>query len=220
MQHSAAYAGTMTSTRLLQFRTKAWRPMRWLALIVLAATLVACSRTPPPAWRLTDISGHLPDLKFNLTDDNGKAVQASDYRGKVTLLYFGYTHCPDVCPLTLTHLHVVLQRLGAQADKVRILFVSVDPARDTPKVMHPYVTAFDKHIVGLSGDEKQIEQLAKRYRVGYSRGPVKADGSYDVNHSSAIYIFDADGHMRLMASPVSSNDDMVHDLTLLLATEH
>lgn len=194
--------------------------MGCLALVAMATALGACSHAPPPAWRLTDVTGHLPDLKFNLTDDNGKAVQASDYRGKIALLYFGYTHCPDVCPLTLTRLHVVLQRLGAQADKVRILFVSVDPARDTPKVMHQYVTAFDKHAVGLSGDEKQIEGLAKRYRVAYSRGPVKPDGSYDVNHSSAIYIFDADGHMRLMASLVSSNDDMVHDLTLLLATEH
>jgi protein SCO1/2 len=105
--------------------------------------LSGCQRSAPLPFRLTDVSGHMPDLDFKLTDDHGKPVTGADYRGKVVLLYFGYTHCPDVCPLTLAQLHVVMQRLGPLADGARILFVSVDPARDTPAVMHAYVNAFD-----------------------------------------------------------------------------
>lgn len=205
-----------------QFRTKPARPAwrRVLAMLAFAALLLAgCAGPGAPEWRLTDVSGHLPDLKFQLTDDNGHVVDGKDYRGKVAILYFGYTHCPDVCPLTLTHLHMVMQRLGALADDVRILFVSVDPERDTPEVMHAYVNAFDPRAVGLTGTDKQIEGMAKRYRSAYSRGTEKDNGSYDVNHSSAIYIFDAEGRARLIATPSTSNDDLVHDLHLLLATE-
>ncbi|MET0255189.1 MAG: SCO family protein [Luteibacter sp.] len=189
-----------------------------LAFVALAA-LGGCQREPQPEWRLNDVSGHLPDLDFKLTDDNGKAVTGADYRGKVTLMYFGYTHCPDVCPLTLTQLHVVLDRLGPAADKVRILFVSVDPARDTPQIMHAYVNAFDKRAVGLVGSDADVEALAKRYRSAFTREPDKGDGAYDVSHSSAIYFFDAGGKARLLATPSASQDDMVHDLTLLTSLE-
>ncbi|WP_285404428.1 SCO family protein [Luteibacter sp. ME-Dv--P-043b] len=192
-----------------------------LTLLVLLAVVAlgGCQREPQPEWRLNDVAGHLPDLDFKLTDDNGKAVTGADYRGKVTLMYFGYTHCPDVCPLTLTQLHVVLGRLGPAADKVRILFVSVDPARDTPQIMHDYVNAFDKRAVGLVGSGADVEALAKRYRSAFTREPDKGDGAYDVSHSSAIYVFDAAGKARLLATPSSSQDDMVHDLTLLTSLE-
>ena len=190
-----------------------------LAVALLAgAALSACHREQPLPWRLTDVSGHMPDLAFQLTDDHGKPVTAADYRGKVVLLYFGYTHCPDVCPLTLAHLHGVLQRLGAKADNVRILFVSVDPARDTPAVLHAYVNAFDKRAVGLTGSPGAIEALSKRYRSAFTREPGGADGQYEVSHSSAIYLFDRDGHARLLATPAASQDDLVHDLSLLLDT--
>jgi protein SCO1/2 len=188
-----------------------------LSIIVLASGLTAaCHQDQPSPWQLADISGHMPDLTFQLTDDQGKAVTANDYRGKVTLLYFGYTHCPDVCPLTLAHLHVVLQQLGKLSDNVRILFVSVDPIRDTPAVLHGYVTAFDPHAVGLTGSPADIEALTKRYRAAFSREPGKADGSYDVSHSSGIYIFDGQGKARLLATPADPQDKLVHDLQLLL----
>ncbi len=186
-----------------------------LAFAAAAALLAGCQGGDQP-WKLTNVAGHMPDLDFHLTDDQGKAVSGADYRGKVTLLYFGYTHCPDVCPLTLAHLHVVMQRLGPLADGARILFVSVDPARDTPPVMHAYVNAFDPHAVGLTGSPGEVEALSKRYRSAFTREPAKGDGSYEVSHSSAIYLFDRDGKARLIATPSDSQDDLVHDLHLLL----
>ncbi len=188
--------------------------------VVLAANLLlaACHQDEPPPWQLTNISGHMPDLSFKLTDDQGKTATAADYRGKVVLLYFGYTHCPDVCPLTLAHLHVLMQRLGKLSDGVRILFISVDPTRDTPAVLHDYVTAFDPHTVGLTGSPSDIEALSKRYRAAFTREPGKSDGSYDVSHSSGIYIFDGNGKARLLATPADPQDKMEHDLHLLLST--
>ncbi|QAU23294.1 SCO family protein [Dyella sp. M7H15-1] len=185
-------------------------------LFTIGLLLSACHQDKQQPWQLTDISGHMPDLSFRLTDDQGKAVTAADYHGKVALLYFGYTHCPDVCPLTLAHLHVVMQQLGKQADDVRILFVSVDPIRDTPAVLHDYVRAFDPHAVGLTGSPADIETLSKRYRAAFTREPGKADGSYDVSHSSGIYVFDGDGKARLLATPTDARDKLVHDLHRLL----
>lgn len=190
---------------------------RLTGLLVISMVFAACQSQQAVPWQLTDISGHMPDLTFQLTNDQGKSVTAADYQGKVTLLYFGYTHCPDVCPLTLAHLHVVMQRLGKLADGAQILFVSVDPARDTPEALHAYVTAFDPHVVGLTGSPADTEALTKRYRAAFSREPDKAGGSYDVSHSSGIYIFDGSGKARLLATPTDSQDKLVHDLHLLLS---
>jgi protein SCO1/2 len=196
------------------------KPSRLARLLLFVAILLlaACHRGDALPWRLTNVSGHMPDLKFQLTDDTGKPVTGEDYRGKVVLLYFGYTHCPDVCPLTLAHLHAVLQRVGPTADGARILFVSVDPARDTPAIMHVYVNAFDKRAVGLTGPPRAIEALSKRYRSAFTREPDKGDGQYEVSHSSAIYLFDRHGRARLLSTPATAQDDLVHDLYLLLQT--
>jgi protein SCO1/2 len=159
----------------------------------------------------------MPQLEFSLTSDEDKPVSAADYRSKVVLLFFGYTHCPDVCPLTMAQLHVVMQKLGAQADGARILFVSVDPARDTPAVLHGYVNAFDKHAIGLTGSPRAVEALVKRYRSAFTREPSGKDGSYEVSHSSAIYVFDREGNPRVLYTPADKQEDLVHDLQLLLA---
>ena len=187
-------------------------------IFAVGLLLAACQHDEPPPWQLSDITGHMPDLSFQLSNDEGKTVTAADYRGKVTLLYFGYTHCPDVCPLTLAHLHAVLQKLGKPADNVRILFVSVDPTRDTPAVMHDYVRAFDPRAIGLTGSPTDIEALTKRYRAAFTREPGAADGSYEVSHSSGIYIFDENGKARLLATPADPQDKIVHDLQLLLSS--
>lgn len=199
-------------------------PLRGLALLAVSLcllTLAACSTGFSQLdWQLNDsVNGHMPDLQFNLTDDTGQAVTADDYSGKVVLLYFGYTHCPDVCPLTLAHLHQVMQQLGDRADNTRILFVSVDPARDTPEVMHDYVNAFDQHIVGLTGNNDQIKSLAKRYRVSYHRGNANDNGNYEVSHSSGVYVFDEEGHLRLLATSGTTPDAIAHDVKQLLDWE-
>ncbi|MEO9079211.1 MAG: SCO family protein [Rhodanobacter sp.] len=188
-----------------------------LPLLLIATVLLAsCHHAAPLPFRLTNLTGHMPQLEFTLTNDEGKTVSAADYQGKVVLLYFGYTHCPDVCPLTMAHMHVVMQRLGKLADGAHILFVSVDPARDTPAVLHTYVNAFDTHATGLTGKPRAIEALVKRYRSAFTREPASKDGSYEVSHSSAIYVFDRDGNPRVLFTPASSQDDLVHDLHLLL----
>jgi len=189
------------------------------AVLLSTALLAACSHAPPP-WQLNDVSGHLPDLQFHLTSDTGKPMSAADLRGKYVMMYFGYTHCPDVCPLTLVHLHLVMQQLGTDAAKVRILFVSVDPARDTPQVLHQYVTAFDPRIVGLTGSPQEIAVVAKRYRSAFNIDEKQADGTYTVSHGSIIYIFDRDGHARLLGNSSDIKPEAItHDLKLLIGQD-
>jgi len=177
--------------------------------------LGACSHdthdTAP--WHLADVSGHLPDLRFSLTADNGQPVTGESFRGHTTFVYFGYTHCPDVCPETMARLMEVLSKLGPDAQNVKILFVSVDPARDTPKALHAYVDAFDaQHAIGLTGTDGQIESLARRYRVAYQADKPAPDGSYEVTHSSAVYVFDARGHARLLATATDAPDLIATDV--------
>ena len=196
-------------------------PSLRLALLLLLLAVIAlsgCDSSQKLPFRLTDVSGHMPDLDFKLTDDHGKAVTGADYRGKVVVLYFGYTHCPDVCPETMARLSQVMQQLGADAKHVRIAFISVDPHRDTPAILHAYVHAFDaEHAVGLTGSDKAIANLARRYRVAYELGKPGPDGNYEVDHSAAIYIFDGQSHIRLMATDNDSAEVLVHDLRLLVA---
>lgn len=191
--------------------------LRVLLALIVMLPLAACS--PKQQWDLSNVRGHMPDLKFSLTNDNGKTVTAADFRGKVVLMYFGYTHCPDVCPLTLTHLHMVMQHLGKSADDVRILFVSVDPARDTPAVLHPYVQAFDPRVVGLTGPMKNIKALTKRYRVAFNREAPKANGGYDVTHSSGIFVFNRQGKIQVLATSADSVAAITHDVAQLVASD-
>jgi len=185
----------------------------WRAAIVAGTVLLgACSHAGEP-WQLTNVSGHLPDLDFALTADNGQPVTGASFRGRTTLVYFGYTHCPDVCPETMARLMQVIAELGPDASKVRILFISVDPARDTPQVLHAYVGAFDaQHARGLTGTDAQIESLAKRYRVAYQMEKRDPDGSYEITHSSAVYVFDAQGRARLLATDRDTPEAIAHDL--------
>jgi protein SCO1 len=191
-------------------------------LAVLAVTLCAagalagCSHQEAP-WQLANVTGHLPDLEFSLTGDDGKPVTASTFKGDTTLVYFGYTHCPDVCPETMARLMRVLGKLGPDAQQVRILFVTVDPARDTPQALHDYVGAFDaQHARGLTGSDAQIESLAQRYRVAYQMEKRDPNGNYDVTHSSAVYIFDAEGHARLLATDQDTPDQITQDLRRII----
>lgn len=175
------------------------RLLRLSVLIMCAALLGAsgCSHETP--WDLKNISGVMPDLRFTLVDADGRTVHGNDFRGKVAVLYFGYTNCPDVCPTTLAKLAQVLSMLGADADGVRVLFVSVDPKRDAGKVLATYAHAFAPQVVGLTGSQEQLTDVTKRYRVAYGYGKPDAEGNYVVFHSSAEFVFDRQGKARLLA---------------------
>jgi protein SCO1/2 len=192
-------------------RTRRWAPV---AAVTLALLLTACGSSQP--WRLTNVSGLLPRLQFKMRRANGKRVTAQDFRGKTVLLYFGYTHCPDVCPLTLAKLSRALHTLGGAADRVRVLFVTVDPSRDTPAVLRQYVRAFGPHFVGLRGDDDQLQTLAKRYRVTYTAQQPDARGNYQVTHSSGVFIFDRRGDARLLATSSSKAPAISADLKRLI----
>jgi protein SCO1/2 len=190
-----------------------------LAVAVALCVLPGCTRSGPP-WHLTNVRGHLPDLDFSLVDDAGRPVTGKTYLGDTTLVYFGYTHCPDVCPETLARLVQVMGELGPDAKHVRILFISVDPARDTPAVMHAYVDAFDaQHAVGLTGTAGQIRTLAREYRVAYQFGKPDASGNYEVTHSSAIYVFDARGRARLLATGHDTSQAIAADLRRIIGAD-
>ncbi len=156
-------------------------------------------------WHAIDVSGSLPALAFTMTRaSDGQHVTQADYRGKIVLLYFGYTNCPDVCPETLSNLAQVLTRIGPDAQQVRVLFVTVDPNRDTPPVLAAYVKNFAPEIEGLRGTADQLAALGRRYRVVYSVTPATKDHPYEVTHSSAIYVFGAAGAARLIIGSLSS----------------
>jgi protein SCO1 len=187
-----------------------------LALLVLTGLLAACSQNTPP-WGLKDLTGLMPPLDFTLTEaGNGATVHGKDFRGKVVLLYFGYTHCPDVCPTTLSLLGRAVAALGKDAEQVRVLFVSVDPARDSLAELKTYSAAFGPQVVGLRGNDAELKALTKRYRVTYGYGKPDAHGNYEVSHSSAIYIFDRQGEVRLLAGPTDTAPVITTDLERLL----
>jgi protein SCO1/2 len=169
---------------------------RALALAVCLAAS-ACGRATQAGT--TDISGVMPPLSFSMVRANdGAPVNAASYRGKIVLLYFGYTHCPDECPTTLANLAVALKHLGPAANNVRVLFVSVDPGRDTLPVLKNYVNAFAPQIEGLRGTGNAVAALARRYRVLYSVTPAAQPSAYDVTHSDSLFMFDNTGHARLV----------------------
>lgn len=175
-----------------------------IAVSVLCAVVLFTAR-PALAWNSTDISGAFPSLEFTMTRaSDGKTVTAADYKGKVILLYFGYTFCPDVCPTTLLNIANMLKTLGKQADDVRVLFVTVDPNRDTLPVLKQYTNAFASQVVGLRGTSDQLATLAKRYRVAYSATPASPGHTYQVSHSAAVYVFDRKGNIKLLFSGLSA----------------
>jgi protein SCO1/2 len=181
--------------------------MRTPALIFAMLALLGCSK---PGWHMTDISGGMPKLDFHMTA-GGKSVAGPDFRGKVVALYLGYSHCPDVCPATLANLTEMLGKVGSP--DVRVLFVTVDPDRDTDAVMADYAKAFSPQVVGLRGSPNALADLARAYRVAYE---VKKGPPYEVFHSNAVFFFDRDGRARLVTTDTSDATAMAEDVTRLL----
>jgi protein SCO1/2 len=180
--------------------------LRAAALLALALALGGCDRLVGNDGPVRDVAGLVHPLEFDMTDETGRAVRASDFRGEPVLVYFGFTHCPDVCPTTLARLSQAAHVAGPR--NLRILFVTVDPARDTPEQLAAYAHAFGPRVKGLRPSEDELEDLARRYRVSYSRGKPDANGEYEVMHSSGVFAFDAEGHARLLILPGASEADI------------
>lgn len=182
---------------------------------ILLGVVSGCSDTAPP-WNSRSIDGLVPDLAFDLIDDRGHSVTAADYPGRVRLLYFGFTHCPDICPTTLATLATAVHSLGADAHRVRVLFVSVDPWRDTPDRLGSYARRFGPEVVGLTGEVPALATLARRYRVVFDPSP-PADREHDaVKHSNAIFAFDGRGRARLLMREDSGALALAADLKRLV----
>ena len=184
--------------------------MKRAAFLALFLLLAGCGRREVGPG-VTDITGVMPDLQFTMTRaSDGADVSARDYRGKVVILYFGYTHCPDICPATLANMANVFKLLGPRASDVRMLFVSVDPTRDTPALLKSYVGSFAPQIDGLRGTPDQLARLARRYRVIYSVTPKGND--YQVMHSDAVFFFDAQGRARLVTTSTDNTQALAADI--------
>ncbi|MFM0015013.1 SCO family protein [Paraburkholderia sediminicola] len=190
-----------------------------IACALGGALLVAGCGKQPPAFQNLDITGNTQfGSDFSLPDTSGKVRTMADYKGKVVVLFFGYTHCPDVCPTTMAELSQALQQLGPEdAKRVQVLFVTVDPDRDTPALLAQYVPAFNSTFVGLRpADQAQLTRITKDFRVYYAKVPGKTADSYTMDHTAASYVFDPDGKLRLFARDGQGATPWVHDIKLLL----
>jgi protein SCO1/2 len=184
------------------------------AVLALAGVTVAPSAWADHGWHDIDMAGVSPNLHFAMTRaSDGKLIDASDLRGDVVLLYFGYTSCPDVCPLTMGRIAQVLGKLGKQADRVRVLFITVDPTRDTLPILAQYAAAFGPQVVGLRGTPDALASLTRRYRIAYSVDLATKTKPEEVTHSSAIYVFDGTGHARLLIPSLASTTPDVEGVT-------
>jgi protein SCO1/2 len=183
---------------------------------VLGLLLAACDGAAPK-FKSTDITGADYGKALELTDHTGKPRHLEDFRGKAVVLFFGFTHCPDVCPTTLVDVSSALKTLGPDAGRVQVLFVTVDPERDTQDALAKYVTAFDPRFLGLRGDAAATQRAAKEFKIYYEKR--KSGDSYSVDHSGQSYVLDPRGRLRLLVRPDRIAEDLPADLRTLLSAE-
>jgi protein SCO1/2 len=189
--------------------------MRWLAAL-LAALVVAGCGPASPRFQGSDVTGASFGRDFQLIDHNGNPRTLADFRGKAVVVFFGYTQCPDFCPTTMSELAAAMQKLGPDARRVQVLFVTVDPERDTRDVLARYVPAFDPSFLGLYGDEKATAETAKEFKIIYQKQPGREPGSYSVDHSAGTYIFDPQGRLRVYENYGPGPEVYAHDLREVL----
>jgi protein SCO1/2 len=192
-----------------------------IALAALAAVaLVACDRPPataPLAFKAIDITGAEYAKGFDLPDADGKRRTLADFKGKVTVVFFGFTHCPDVCPTTMVELAAVKKALGADGERVQGIFITVDPERDTAPLLKSYVENFGGGFVALRGTPEETKAVAKQFKVFYAKVPGSTEGNYTIDHTAGSYIFDAKGQVRLFTRYGSGAEALTSDLKALLA---
>ncbi|QWD35158.1 redoxin domain-containing protein [Polynucleobacter paneuropaeus] len=187
-----------------------------LVMALMTLALLACS--PKPEFKNIDITGASGfGSDFSLLDVDGKTRTLADFKGKVVVMFFGYTQCPDVCPTTLTEMQQAMTLLGPQADKVQVLFVTVDPARDTAAILKQYVPSFDPRFMGLRpADEAALEKVTKDFKIYYKKVPGLSPESYTIDHTAGSYVFDPEGHLRLYIKHAQGPETLAHDLKELL----
>ena len=186
-----------------------------LLLLVLALVLAGCDSQPK--FGNTDISAAGYATDFALTDHNGKPRTMADFRGKAVVIFFGYTQCPDVCPTTMTGMAEAMKLLGADADKVQVLFVTVDPERDTPQLLAQYVPVFNPGFLGLYADPQTIAKTAQAFRIFYKKQPGSTPTTYTVDHTAGSYVYDPQGRLRLYIKHGEKPEVIAKDLKLLIA---
>ena len=194
-------------------------PSRVLGLGLLSLLIIGvlgCS--PKPSFKNVDITGSTAFANnFSLLDTNGNTKTMADYKGKVVVVFFGFTQCPDVCPTTLTEMDEAFKLLGPKADKVQVIFITVDPERDTASVLAQYVPAFNPRFIGLRpADEAGLEKIAKDFRIYYKKVPGSKPGSYTMDHSAGSYVFDQNGQLRLYIKHAQGPEVLAHDLKNIL----
>src|SRR5262245_26479400 len=188
---------------------------RCSAALAMAALLLACSPAKP-SFKSVDVSGANFGRELRLTDHNGKTRTLADFQGKVIVVFFGFTRCPDVCPSTLAELKLVKDSLGKDGERFQVLFVTVDPERDTPELLAKYVPAFDPSFLGLFGDAEATARTTKEFKVFYQKVAGSTPQGYSVDHTAASYVFDPQGRLRLFVRPELGPDAITHDIKLLL----
>ena len=186
-----------------------------VALALSAGILAACS-PDKPQFKSVDLTGADYASGFSLSDQNGQTRTLKDFAGKVVVVFFGYTQCPDVCPTTMAELAQVKKLLGADGDKLQAVFITVDPERDTPALLKAYMGNFDPSFVALRPSMAQLPEVAKDFKVFYKKAEGKTSGSYSMDHSAGSYIFDAKGRIRLYTRYGSGTENLVSDIRLLL----
>ena len=191
-----------------------------LFLLGLLLALAACdkfgSNANAPAFKGIDLTGADYARTLNLTDQDGHIRTLADFKGKVVVVFFGYTQCPDVCPTTMAELAEVKRSLGPDGDKLQGVFVTIDPERDTPALLKAYVGSFDKSFVALRGSDEQTKAAAKEFKVFYAKVPGKTEGSYTMDHTAASYVFDTQGRVRVFTRYGSGPQALADDVKLLL----
>ncbi len=181
-----------------------------------AAALVAGCDSGQPRFKSIDVTGAEYGKSLALTGHDGRARTLADFQGKLVVLTFGFTHCPDICPTTLADVAQALKSLGRDAERVQVLFMTVDPERDTPARLAKYVPAFDPRFLGLHGDAEATQRAAKDFRIFYDKREGSSPDSYSVDHSAQIYVLDAKGRLRLFVKHESIGADLADDLRTLL----
>jgi protein SCO1/2 len=186
------------------------------APVLLAAFTLAGCGADAPQFKASDVTGTAYGRDFRLTGHDGKPRTLADFHGKVVVLFFGYTQCPDVCPTTLAELAEAMKQLGPDAGRVQVLFVTIDPERDTAELLAKYVPAFNPTFIGLRGDADATALTAKAFRIFYQKQPGRAPNTYTMDHSAGTFVFDPQGRLRVYVSYGQGPDVFVHDIRALL----